>query len=1082
VGGFFKRIADWLKRPPVYWTIAIVLAAVVVMLVVYAIFGRWLEAILISVVLAVIGVLLLVLRSFLAMEREDRLGRGVEDLGAPEDEAGDEGEPVVLGFRRAIEEIRGSRLAAGGLDALPWLLVLGESGGGKTAAVRESGLDLPAEYASRVTGAPTGSVDWWLANEAIVIDLAGRYLLQEDDASEHEWRSLLRLLRRHRTGVAANGLIFAISVESLLSRSAGELEEHARALRRRLNEATDELGVDLPVYVMVTKLDQVEGFVEAIAASPVIRSDGALGWTNDQRVLADPEHAVVEGLSDLLGRLEGILPELMLREPDPVRRRRIFCLPDEMESVITALGRFLGRALAPTPYDAPPYLRGVYLTSARREGQTVSPMLHRLGHDRARHEVDGSLPAGGLLLRDLFLEIIVGDRDLALPVDRFGPRARAALHAVAGGLVGLLILWWALSFGSNWLGIRRVAAEAGAVAQGASSLAAMDGLREALEEEAADLRPIRRGGLGGPMEVALERGRTTFTWAFGREFADLAKRKLTSVVTGFDDGAFEALAQLATDVTFLAARGDSDTATAPDIARYAPINDNPTDVEAFDRGYAAFVRWSRTAEIQSAIDRESDVVARAASRLLELERLEAWARSSHAYRAVTYGSIGLPGSEGAETQVSGAFTRKAWEGLVVRLLEAIESTGKASDRARTFRDTYVARFDEQWRGLLLDTPIPVHSNPEVKSSPYLRYVEVLDHNTRADLPRRDPAPAWVGALRAARRTEAAPAPPSPDGTPAPPPPPPPWTAYQEALALVAADVEAAQEDGQTAVALATALAGRKGTSFEKAYKTASGMVPDAGDAPATERLEDVLHAPVLDAASAVLARAFQDLDRLWRAKVVEPTRGRLTTAKMQLLYGPGGAIDELRKGPLAPFLRNGEPVTALGNRAMPFGPAFLRWMKSAERLQRIFGGAGVGSDGKLAARVKGHPARVRTGTGMKVSGVELRLRCDDGTQTFDYRMGSRAHTFHWSPDCDELVVRVTVLEGSRQRELLPVKEWRGPMAFPLFLQSATRSGDLLQWRLRYADLGVEVEVIFELRDGEQLLALRHTDPPASMGR
>jgi hypothetical protein len=56
------------------------------------------------------------------------------------------------------------------------------------------------------------------------------------------------------------------------------------------------------------------------------------------------------------------------------------------------------------------------------------------------------------------------------------------------------------------------------------------------------------------------------------------------------------------------------------------------------------------------------------------------------------------------------------------------------------------------------------------------------------------------------------------------------------------------------------------------------------------------------------------------------------------------------------------------------------------------------------------------------------------------------------------------------------------MAFPLFLQSAERSGDLLRWRLRYPDAGVDVEVSFELRDGEQLLANRHSDPPGSMAR
>jgi len=155
-------------------------------------------------------------------------------------------------------------------------------------------------------------------------------------------------------------------------------------------------------------------------------------------------------------------------------------------------------------------------------------------------------------------------------------------------------------------------------------------------------------------------------------------------------------------------------------------------------------------------------------------------------------------------------------------------------------------------------------------------------------------------------------------------------------------------------------------------------------------------------------------------------------------------------------------------------------MESASRLQRVFAGSAMGGDGKLVIRMKGLPARVRSGRNVRVSGVELRLRCDDGIQSFDYRMGSRPFTLRWSPDCVELSVRVTVLEGTRERELTPAKEWKGPMAFPLFMQSATQSGDVLQWQLSYPDL--DVEVSFEMSEGLELRGMRHVDPPASMAR
>jgi hypothetical protein len=117
-----------------------------------------------------------------------------------------------------------------------------------------------------------------------------------------------------------------------------------------------------------------------------------------------------------------------------------------------------------------------------------------------------------------------------------------------------------------------------------------------------------------------------------------------------------------------------------------------------------------------------------------------------------------------------------------------------------------------------------------------------------------------------------------------------------------------------------------------------------------------------------------------------------------------------------------------------------------------------------------------------VASSTLRVRCDAGTDKWEYTQGGGQHTFRWAPDCDEVYVSTTVVEGGRNRELTPTFEWKGPMAMPLFLQAAKRSGDILHWTLRYAEAGVTVDMYFELREGDEVLALRHKDPPPSMGR
>ena len=146
------------------------------------------------------------------------------------------------------------------------VLIRGEPGSGKSALLRESGFELPAEFARLPAPGPTRDCDFWLANEAILLDTSGRYSRSEEAADRSEWRSLLRLVRGARPGMPVNGVVVAVPATSLLGRSASDVEENARQLRRTLNEIIDELGVDAPIYIAVTKVDLVDGFVELASA------------------------------------------------------------------------------------------------------------------------------------------------------------------------------------------------------------------------------------------------------------------------------------------------------------------------------------------------------------------------------------------------------------------------------------------------------------------------------------------------------------------------------------------------------------------------------------------------------------------------------------------------------------------------------------------------------------------------------------------------------------------------------------------------------------------------------------------------
>lgn len=59
-----------------------------------------------------------------------------------------------------------------------------------------------------------------------------------------------------------DGAFIAISLSDLLLGTDAEREAHAVAISARIQELYTQLGVRFPIYLMLTKLDLVHGFME----------------------------------------------------------------------------------------------------------------------------------------------------------------------------------------------------------------------------------------------------------------------------------------------------------------------------------------------------------------------------------------------------------------------------------------------------------------------------------------------------------------------------------------------------------------------------------------------------------------------------------------------------------------------------------------------------------------------------------------------------------------------------------------------------------------------------------------------------
>src|ERR1700743_178015 len=149
---------------------------------------------------------------------------------------------------------RSGKSNARALYDLPWYVIIGPPGAGKTTALVNSGLKFPlaGDNAAMVVQGVGGTryCDWWFTDQAVLIDTAGRYTTQDSDAKidRRSWLAFLDLLRRNRPRQPITGVLVAISIADLLTLSATEITAHADAIRRRLDELHERLRINFPVY------------------------------------------------------------------------------------------------------------------------------------------------------------------------------------------------------------------------------------------------------------------------------------------------------------------------------------------------------------------------------------------------------------------------------------------------------------------------------------------------------------------------------------------------------------------------------------------------------------------------------------------------------------------------------------------------------------------------------------------------------------------------------------------------------------------------------------------------------------------
>jgi len=411
-------------------------------------------------------------------------------------------------LEEAIGTLNESDLGAGGwgenaLYALPWYLMIGPPGAGKTTAIKHSGLNFPVGNDGIQGVGGTRNCDWFFSDEAILLDTAGRYMTEAED--EEEWHAFLDMLKEHRPRRPINGVIVGISVDELVDATPDEIEWHADNIRRRIGELVQRLEVRFPVYLLFTKCDLLQGFVDLFGDFSRREREQIFGCTlTDDQWAEGTVRTVFEHEYDRLHEtLLEVRTEQLSRSMKPDARRRAFLFPLEFASAREPLGLFVDHLFQRHPYHEQPEFRGFYFTSGTQEGAPI---------DRVIRDVADPFDLGGptvverepeaetksYFLSNLFTDVVIPDQDRVVRTIRSARRSRWgrwATGAVCAGTVGLFAAWGGQALMQSRAvleGVEQAARAADSVRWdgpgGTRSLVAVDRLREevaALEQREA---------------------------------------------------------------------------------------------------------------------------------------------------------------------------------------------------------------------------------------------------------------------------------------------------------------------------------------------------------------------------------------------------------------------------------------------------------------------------------------------------------------------------------------------------------------------------------------------------------------------
>lgn len=319
-------------------------------------------------------------------DEQESSTKKAEDLLEAEFASFRESTRQVLAFlRRTTPGILSS-----GRYELPWYIILGHDGAGKTSLVRDSGLQPVVAEEDDGSDLPLPPARFRITEEAVFIEFAGGVLTMDEKMVERRLHRLLDHIRHVRPRQPINGILVATGMDALQTADIQDFTEKGANLRRRIDYVMTRLGTQAPVYLAVTKFDLVVGFEEFFEALNIEERAAPFGFAiADGEMGEDAAEAFDRRFAELVDSLSQEQFARLDEEPDELRRRRLTEFPSQCAVIGPKLSAFVRALASAQRLGRAPVLRGLFFTSTEQSAEFRDGLVNRMAPRFA--EKDASL-------------------------------------------------------------------------------------------------------------------------------------------------------------------------------------------------------------------------------------------------------------------------------------------------------------------------------------------------------------------------------------------------------------------------------------------------------------------------------------------------------------------------------------------------------------------------------------------------------------------------------------------------------------------------------------------------------------------